>query len=161
MKVTASHKYDASVEQVYAAFCKADFYKKKFVAVGARNTEVLEKKKRGDEFYIRTRREMPSEAPGVLQKFLGEWNTIEQTETWEADDEGFFNELEIESPGVPVSIEGSMSLQPSGKGCVNKLTFDVTCSIPFVGGKLEEFIARDMKKVIAEEYKFVKSYLKG
>ena len=159
MRITASHKYDASVADVYAAFCKADFYKKKFAAVGARNTEVLEKKKRGDEFYIRTQREMPSEAPGMLQKFLGEWNTIVQEESWEPDDDGYFNTLEIESPGVPISIEGSMSLQPSGKGCINKLSFELECSIPFVGGKLEEFIARDMKKVIAQEYKFIKAYL--
>lgn len=161
MRVTASHKYDASVDAVYAAFCKADFYKKKFAAVGARQIEVLEKKKRGDAFYIRTQRDMPSEAPAMLRKFLGEWNTIMQTESWEPEGNGFLNTIEIESEGAPVTIEGSMSLQPAGKGCVNKLAFEIECSIPFVGGKLEEFIAKDMKKVLADEYKFIKAYLQG
>lgn len=161
MKVTASHKYDASVDEVYAAFSKADFYKKKFAAVGASKVKVLEKKKRGDEFYIRTQREMPSEAPAMLQKFLGEWVTVVQTESWEPDDDGFLNSIEIESAGVPVTIEGTMSLQPAGSGCVNKLSFEVDCSIPFVGGKLEDFIARDMKEVLAAEYKFIKKYLQA
>ncbi len=161
MRVTASHKYDASVDAVYAAFCKAEFYKKKFAAVGARQIAVLEKKKRGDAFYIRTQRDMPSEAPAMLRKFLGEWNTIMQTESWEPDGDGFLNNIEIESEGAPVTIEGTMSLQAAGKGCVNKLAFEVECSIPFVGGKLEEFIAKDMKKVLADEYKFIRAYLQG
>lgn len=161
MKVAASHKYDASVEEVFAAFCKADFYKKKFTAVGATNVEVLEKKKRGKEFYICTQRDMPSEAPAMLRKFLGEWVTIVQTESWEPDDDGFLNSIEIESAGVPVTIEGTMRLQPGGAGCVNKLAFEVDCSIPFVGGKLEEFISKDMKEVLAAEYKFIKKYLQA
>lgn len=161
MRVTASHKYATDVADVYAAFCKPDFYKKKFAAVGARGVEVLEKKKRGDTFYIRTEREVPSDVPGMLRKFLGDWNTVVQTESWEPDDEGYFNQLEIESEGVPVSIEGTMSLQPDGKGCVNKLSFEIDCSIPLVGGKLEDFIARDMREVLDREYKFIKGYLVG
>lgn len=161
MQVTASHKYDASVEEVFAAFSKADFYKKKFAAVGAKNVEVLEKKKKGGEFFICTQRDMPSEAPAMLQKFLGELTTIVQTESWEPDEDGFYNSIEIESEGVPVKIEGSMSLQPAAGGSVNKLVFDIDCAIPFVGGKLEAFIAKDMKAVLAAEYKFIKKYLQS
>ncbi len=161
MRVTASHKYDVDVDTVYAAFCKPDFYKKKFAAVGARDIEVIEKKKSGDDFHICTQRDVPSDVPGVLKKFIGEWNTIVQTEDWEADDEGYFNSLTIESAGVPATIEGTMSLQPDGDGSVNKLSFDIDCSIPFVGGKLEDFIAKDMRKVLAQEYKFIKGYLEG
>lgn len=161
MKVSASHKYGEGLEEVYAAFTKPGFYKEKFAAVGAKNVKVLEKKKRGDAFFIRTERDVPSDAPAMLRKFLGEWNTIVQTESWEPDGDGYCNEVEIESAGVPVTIEGSMRLQPQGAGCVNKLEFDIDCSIPFVGGKLEDFIARDMKRVMAEEYKFIKAYLKA
>lgn len=160
MKVSAEHKYDADVGSVYTAFCKTDFYKKKFAAAGARNVKVLEKKKRGNAFFIRTQREVPSEAPGVLKKFLGDWNTIVQNESWQPDDDGYQNTIEIESEGVPVTIEGSMSLRPRGKGCANKLNFEVSCSIPFVGGKLEAFIVNDMKKVLAAEQRFITSYLK-
>lgn len=95
----------------------------------------------------------------MLKKFLGEWNTIVQSESWEPDDDGYFNEIEVESEGVPISIEGTMSLQPSTDGCVNKLAFEIECSIPFVGGKLEDFIAKDLKKTLSAEYKFIKSYV--
>ncbi len=159
MKVTASHKYDASIETVYKAFSDPAFYKKKFSGVGARDVRVLEKKKKGKTFFIKTSREVASQVPGMLKKFLGEWNTIVQKESWQPDDGGHLNELEIESPGVPVEIEGTMELKPAGSGCVNKLSFEVDCSIPFVGGKLEEFIAKDMKKTLADEYRFIKKYL--
>ncbi len=159
MRVTANHKYAADIATVYAAFCKPDFYQKKFSAVGARDIQVLEKKKKGDSFFIRTQRDVPSEVPGMLKKFLGEWNTIVQSESWEPDDDGYFNEIEVESEGVPISIEGTMSLQPSTDGCVNKLAFEIECSIPFVGGKLEDFIAKDLKKTLSAEYKFIKSYV--
>lgn len=159
MRVTASHKYSADIADLYAAFCKADFYKKKFAAVGARDIQILEKKKRGETFSISTQREVPSDVPGMLRKFVGEWNTIIQSESWEPDDDGYFNQIEIESEGVPASIEGTMSLQPAGNGCVNKLSFEIDCAIPLVGRKLENFIAKDMEKVLASEYKFIKSYV--
>lgn len=159
MKVTATHKYDVDVGTVYGAFSDPGFYKKKFTGVGARSVRVLEKKKKGASFFIKTQREVASQAPGMLKKFLGEWNTLVQSESWQGDKKGFANELEIESPGVPVSIEGTMKLQPSAGGCVNKLSFEIDCSIPFVGGKLAEFIANDMKKALAAEYRFIKEYL--
>lgn len=159
MKVTATHKYGADVDTVYKAFSDPGFYQKKFSAVGARNIQVVEKKKKGSAFLIKTKREVASQAPGMLKKFLGEWNTLVQSESWQADGKGYLNELDIASPGVPVSIEGTMKLQPSAGGCVNKLSFEVECSVPFVGGKLEAFIADDMKKVLAEEYGFIKAYL--
>ena len=42
MKVSATHKYDAPVDTVFALFSQPDFYEKKFEAVGGRNVEVLE-----------------------------------------------------------------------------------------------------------------------
>ena len=159
MKVTATHKYDADVDTVFAAFCKPDFYKKKFAATGASNIRVLEKKKRGSDFYIKTERDVEADVPGVLKKLIGDTNTLTQSESWEADDDGYFNELEIVSEGVPVSIEGTMSVQPSGNGCVNRLSFEIECGIPFLGSKLEEFVARDMKKVLAGEYRFIKGFV--
>lgn len=161
MKVSAIHKYSHGADEVYKAFCSPDFYKKKFAAIGARNVKIIAKKKKGDTFSIKTQREVPSEAPGVLQKFLGEWNTVLQSESWEVDGKAYVNELEIESEGVPVSIEGSMHLQSTAGGCSNKIELEIECSIPFVGGKLEAFIADDVKKSLAAEYRFIKTYLAG
>ena len=161
MKVKAKHKYPVSPDVVYKAFTDPEFYVDKFEGCGARNVEVEKSSKKGKKFSISISREVPAQAPALLKKFIGDWNTLEQSESWKADGDEFVNELKIKSPGVPVRIEGSMNLRPQGKGSINEVELDVTCSIPLVGRALAEFIGSDAERTLEAEYKFIKGYLKN
>ena len=161
MKVTATHRYDCSIDELYKHFCKPDFYRKKFKACGARNIKVLESDHDGNAFTIVTERDVPADVPGVLKSFLGEWNTVTQTENWDGEPgDEYYSDLEITSAGAPVKIEGSMLLTPDGDGCVNEVDINIRCSIPLMGKKLEQFVAADTEKNLAAEYKYIKSILK-
>ena len=161
MKVKAKHKYSVPAEAVYAAFTDTDFYVEKFESCGARNVEVDKSSKKGKVFSITVSREVPANAPALLQKFIGEWNELQQSESWQSAGDEYVNDLKIKSPGVPVKIEGTMILRPEGKGSVNEIELDVSCSIPLVGRTLAEFVGSDAEQTLASEYKFIKGYLKN
>ena len=91
MKVKALHRYDYDIDTVFKAFCDKEFYLEKFGGVGARNIEVLECSGANGGFAITTQRDVPSDVPGMLKNFLGEWNTIVQSEEWQVVEDRKYN----------------------------------------------------------------------
>ena len=98
--------------------------------------------------------------PSVLKTFLGEWNTMLQTEHWAEGAEGeYLNELEMSGEGVPADMHGSMVLRPTKQGCVNEVEITIKAHVPLVGRKLEEFVAKGAAAQLAAEYDFIRKYL--
>ena len=162
MKVNAKHKYDATVDTVFALFSEPDFYSKKFAACGARNIEMLEFQADGPSVQFTVKREMPANAPSIIKTIIGEWNTLIQKEDWGGDPgEEYWNEFDIEAQGTPVTIKGSMMLRPDGDGCVNDVELNIRCTIPLLGGAVEKFVAEDSEKSLAAEYQYISGALQN
>jgi hypothetical protein len=159
MIINAAHAYAHPIDRVIAAFMDPDFYRYKFEAVGARNIRILSEDRGDDSYAIVTEREVPLEVPGVLKSFLGDWNTIRQSERWEHAGGEYVNDLEISAAGVPVELRGSMLLRPEGEGCVNDVQMEISCQVPLVGGKLTEFVARNTEKGLVDEYAVIRQWL--
>ena len=159
MKVKASHRYTQDAQTVYAAFCDPAFYQAKFEGVGARNVRVVKQEKKPGRFHIETEREMRVDVPGVLKAVLGEWNRLRQSERWSGKGGEYHNEIELSSPGVPVTMRGTMDLVPAGKGCVNEVEIEIRCDLPFIGKKLAELVASSTERGLADEHAFIRSYL--
>ncbi|MEM6639580.1 MAG: DUF2505 domain-containing protein [Pseudomonadota bacterium] len=157
MKVTATHRYDCSIEELYALFTDKSYYIEKFNACGARDVKILEAAQTDEGFVVESQREVPADVPGVLKSFLGEWNTISQAEVWDGDaGDEYYNDFEITAEGVPVDMTGTMNLTPDGDGCVNEIEIEIGCLIPLVGKKLAKFVASDTEKTLAAEYAFTR-----
>jgi len=160
LEVKDVHHYQKGVDAVFKFFSDPDAIKAKYESIGARNVELLEASESGGTYSGKTQREVPSEVPGILQRFLGAWNKIVQQEQWEAQDDGSRAcKMDINVVGVPVKVVGSMNLRPEGKGCVNEVTIKVTCGIPLIGGKLAEFVGNDTKKNMDTEYDYISKHL--
>ena len=158
--VEAVHEYDHPVEIVYEAFTDPDFYLAKFSGVGARNVEIIASGDDQGVFSVETSREVPLDVPGALKSLLGAWTTVIQSEEWiEGEEDEFLNELNIDSEGVPALLTGTMTLYPSGDGCINEVVMRIDCRIPLVGKKLERFIADSTADQLAAEYDFIQGYL--
>jgi hypothetical protein len=54
-----------------------------------------------------------------------------------------------------------MQLSANGKGCVNEVEITIRASVPLIGGKLEQFAARDAEATLAAEYDFIQGYLES
>ena len=160
MKVTATHRYECSIDELYELFTQKQYYLDKFAACGARNVEIIEAAQTDEGFVVESQREVPADVPGVLKSFLGEWNTLRQSEVWDGEEgDEYYNDFEISAEGVPVDMTGTMNLMPDGDGCVNEVEIDINCAIPLVGKKLAQFVASDTEKTLAAEYAFTQKQI--
>ena len=156
MKIRRDHEYAHSLEAVYALFTDAGEIEAKQEALGARSISVEECEIYDDGADITFVRELPADVPRVLRKFLQPWNTVTQSEQWRSTDDGGYDaDLEIDIANVPVTISGTLELEPLEDGCVNHVRMTVDCGSPFVGKTLAEFVAKDCKRLIAEEYEYL------
>ena len=156
MKIRQDHEYAYDLEAVYAMFTDMEEVAAKHAALGARNFSIEECELYEDGANISFVRELPAEVPGVLARFLQPWNTVEQSEQWRSSDNGGYDaELDIDIAGVPVTVTGTLELEPVEGGCINHVRIDIESGIPFVGGTLAEYVAKDCERLVAEEYDFI------
>ena len=160
MKIRRDHKYPHSTDTVFTLFTDAKEIKEKQKALGARKLRVEECEKDADGAVVRFVRELPAEVPGILSKFLQPWNTVEQSEEWRDCGDGVYKaDIEIDIANVPVTVSGTLKLEPTEDGCVNHVRMAVDSGIPFVGKTLAEFVAKDCKRIIADEYEYINDRL--
>ena len=162
MKIRRDHEYVHDLEDVYALFTDAAEIEAKQEALGARGISIEECESFEDGADVRFVRELPADVPGILTKFLQPWNTVRQSERWWCRDDGCYEaDLEIEIANVPVTISGTLELEPLEEGCVNHVRMTVDCGIPLVGKTLAEFVGKDCKRLIAEEYQYLTERLES
>lgn len=161
MKISRDHEYAHDTDTVFALFTDAKEIKTKQKALGARKIRVEECESDEDGAAVRFVRELPADVPGMLSKFLQPWNTVKQSEQWQVCGDGVYTaDIDIDIANVPVTIGGTLELEPAKGGCVNHVRLTVDCGIPFVGKKLAEFVAMDCKRLIADEYEYIVDSLK-
>lgn len=160
MEVNGLHEYNSPTDEVYEFFHDSEKIKEKYEGIGSRNVNLLETSENPEGFTAKIQREVPADVPGILQKFLGAWNKVVQTEQWKSIGEGSHScDLKVDIVGVPVSVSGTMLLRPEANGSVNDVRIKVTCGIPLVGKKLAEFVGNDTKKAMDLEYAYIKGHL--
>jgi len=160
MKIKQTHKYKQDVETVYALLTNPDFVATKYDAIGSRNIEIVQYGEDADgDFIMESLREIHSALPDFARKFLGEWNSVRQTEIWEADGDGYLCSFTVDAEDAPVKIAGTQVLSPVASGCVNEVNLNVTCSIPLLGGKLAKVVGGDADSNMAAEYDYTKKQL--
>ena len=162
MKIRRDHEYAHSADVVFALFTDQQEIEAKQKALGGRNIRVEACEANADGAVVRFVRELPADVPGMLKKFLQPWNTVAQSEDWQPlEDGGYEAEITIDVANVPVDVSGTLHLEPVEDGCINHVRITVDCGIPFVGKTLAEFVAMDCKRIIAEEYTWLRDRLDG
>lgn len=157
-KVRVENRYEHSLSKVIDVFTEPDFYVAKFEGIGDRNVEVVQ---HGDDdgFWIEIERQVPADAPSILKKFLGEWNQMGQMENWYEDGDGYRNDLELFTHGVPLKITGTMLMSGDEESCVNRIEMRLASNVPLLGGHLEKFAAVRTQQGLDDEYEFIQGYL--
>ena len=160
MKIRRDHEYAHSTDAVFALFTDTEEIEAKQMALGARNIRLEECETDADGAIVRFVRELPAEVPGILSKFIQPWNTVEQSEQWRCLDGGeYAANLTIDIANVPVTVSGTLGLEPVEGGCINHVRMKIDCGIPFIGKTLAEFVASDCKRLIADEYEYIRDRL--
>lgn len=145
MKHEQKQTFDKPPETVIRMFGDRRYFERKYELLGFRDIEVLEREAAGDRFRIRIRYTAGADIPlpDFARKFLSGDITIVQEERW--DLAKMTGRLDVDLRGVPIKVGADMTLDGHGKGGAAKtLNWDVRCSIPLVGGKLEKLLLADI-----------------
>ena len=160
MEVKVRHIYAQPVDTVFKAFGNKASIERKFKDLGARNIHVEKCKLTKTSLDLVTSREVPVNAPSLLKKLIGEWNLANQQEQWRGTaGKSYQGHATISIKGVPVTITAKMVLASSGKGCTNDVTLTIESSIPFIGGKLAEFVGQTSATELQRQYAHIKASL--
>lgn len=148
---TDKHQFSKDRDTVLKMFTDRDYFVNKYEMMGGRNIEVLEHEEDGSEFRITVSREVNQDAqlPGFLKKFVGETMTVVQTDCW--NKENYTGWLEVDLEGVPADIRAEMHLTEEAEGGANNLEFQVKVSLPLIGGKIEDFLLKDIHKRMPDD----------
>jgi len=139
MKIRHRLNYDASPEEVYEMLSDPAFREKVCEAMDTVSHDVVID--RGEEG-MSVRIDMVQRTqgvPGFAKKVVGDTTRIIQSEEWVAAQSA---DLEVEIPGKPGHIRGTITLTGDDSSTVESFAGEATISIPLVGGKLEGLIGK-------------------
>ncbi|HKY91015.1 MAG TPA: DUF2505 domain-containing protein [Nevskiaceae bacterium] len=142
---TNEQRYDQPVAHVLARYTDTAFLTKKYAALGRQDIAVLEQKVTPQQARLRMTYSDSAgmELPDFAKKLMPERTQVVQSVTWDLVKQ--VGEIEVESKGSPVTIKGRMQLKDDGKGgCTNTITWNVSCSIPLLGGKVEKLLVEGL-----------------
>lgn len=161
MQFADKHTFDQPAATVLKMFSDKAYFERKYKELGFRDIQVLEHSVDAKRFRIKVRYTAPNSAPlpDFAKKFLGETNTVVQSDAW--DLERKTGRLEAEIKGVPVKVSADMRLADEGAGSANTLKWSLSCGIPLIGGKLEQVVAGDIKAKGAADLAKSREILKG
>lgn len=161
MQFNDKHSFDQPAEKVIKMFSDKAYFEKKYKALGYTGIEVLEHSADGGKFRIKVRYSAKSDAaiPDFAKKFLAPVNVVTQTDSWDVAKKT--GRIEAEIRGVPVKVTSEMALKDEGGGCTNHMKWNISCGIPFIGGKLEDVVSGDIKAKSKTDLAQSRELLKG
>lgn len=163
MHLTTRDELAGTVEEVYALLTDPGFQDAKCVATtdDAHNFTVDVADAAGAH-RVRTERHLPSDGlPDVARSFVGDNLTIIEVHTWSlpAADGSRESVVDLHVKGAPLTLKGTLRLEPSGAGTVQVLDADLKANVPFIGGKIERAAAEPIEGAIEIETALLKEWL--
>jgi uncharacterized protein YndB with AHSA1/START domain len=134
MKLRHENVYDAPATEVYEMLVDPAFRRKVAAATDAVSCDAAFG---GGKLVVREEQAVKG-VPSFAKKFVGESTTAIHTEVWTAGTSATF---EVETPGKPTHITGTVTLDERDGRTTHVYDLDVKASVPLVGGKLEKLVA--------------------
>jgi hypothetical protein len=141
--------YEASPAQVYSmladpAFREAVCAAQEVVSVDARITP----KSGGMQVTVDQVQRTP--VPAFARRIIGATTRAVQREDWSDHRNAA---LVIETPGMPGTMSGTITIQPAGKQAVEVVELEIHSGVPLIGGRLEKLMADLVRKSIQTEHR--------
>ncbi len=150
-----------SVEQVYAAFGREEYWRERCAAFDAVTTlDSLHVGPDGTVTVDTTQHLGRHVLPEFLTKLIRGDLTIEHKETWWADGEHRVRgHVRVSAPGPLGSGDADAWLTPVERGSRLRFAATVHSKIPLVGGKIENYVGRQLAENIAKIQRFTTAWV--
>lgn len=149
-----------SVEQIHAAFGREEYWRARCAAFDAATTlDSLLVDPDGTVTVDTTQHLGRHMLPEFLTKLIGGDLTIEHNETWWADGEQVRGRVQVSAPGPLGSGRADAWLTPVEHGSRLQFAATVHSKIPLVGGKIENYVGRQLTENIAKIQRFTTDWV--
>jgi hypothetical protein len=158
MKFSHDMSYDAPPEEVAEMLADRTFREKVCEAMDSIRWDVsIDGEGEGMKVVV-DQTQKAAGIPSFAQKFIGDSVQIIQRESWTSQTAA---DLELEIPGKPGYLDGSIRLAVDGDGTVETVSGDLKVKMPVVGGKLEKLIASLLESALKTEQNVGRAWLAG
>ena len=137
MSVTV--QFESGVDEVYELLTDPQFLVDRSLALGELSAECEVSEDEGVTI-VSLEREVSRDLPKVLAKLFDSVQTMDMTETWREQGDGYRGDWTIEIRKQPVTITARFELMPTASGCQYTVSHKAKAKIPLVGKQVEKYI---------------------
>lgn len=150
--------YDAPADAVWEMLADPAFRERSCDAMGVLDRDVTIERT-GEGMRVRIDQVQPTAGvPSFAKKFAGETTRAVQSEVWSDRRRAT---LEVDTPGKPSQIRGTLTLVESGGRTTEVFEGEVKVRVPLIGGKLESLVAELFKAGMDNEHTAGVAWLGG
>ena len=156
MKIQVKHSLKTDVGSLFKLCTEQKSQEAIYSKLGGTDLKIR-REGRAPNVRLKVSRRMPANPPAALRKLVPSTNNVAHSEEWAVDGQGYAADIIVDIKGVPVKIVGTKILQPEKGGSSVAWNFDVTSSIPLLGGLIASFAGDELKKSLEAEYNVLKA----
>ncbi len=148
-------------EKVYAAMTDAEYLRARLREIGGPGSGLLQHEASPESTrYVLKQGLAEQDLPPVVGKVMNGDLAIERTETLRRTAPGSYaGDVAVKIPGAPASAAGTMRLADDAGGSLFEVHADVTVKVPLFGGKIEEIVADQVRRLLEAETAFTVRWL--
>lgn len=148
-------------EKVFATMTDEDYLRARLRELGGPGSDLIEYEASPESARYRLRQGLSErDLPPIVGKVVGGDLHIERTETLRRGGEGNYDgDVDVRIGGVPASAGGTMRLTDDGAGSLFEVHADVSVNVPLIGGKIEEIVAEQVRRLLEAETAFTVRWL--
>jgi hypothetical protein len=148
-------------ERVFAAITDEEYLQARLREIGGPGSALLDHEATPEAARYELRQGLSEkDLPPIVGKVMNGDLAIVRTETLNRLQPGRYSgDVDVAIPGAPASASGTMALADDGDGSLFEVHADVTVRVPLIGGKIEEIVADQVRRLLEAETQFTVRWL--
>lgn len=157
MKLRHELVYEADPTAVLAMVTDPAYWDKVAVATEAISSVATAEADGGATRIVIDQEQKVLGVPSFAKKFVGDSTRSIITQVWSGSQAAY----EVDTPGKPTSLTGTLQVTPQGSGAVLTYDVEVKASVPLIGGKLEKLVVELFTEGLEKERAVGAAWLAG
>ena len=148
-------------EKVFAAMTDKEYLEARLREIGGPGSALLDHEATPESARYELKQGLAEQdLPPIVGKVMNGDLAIIRTETLNRTQPGRYSgDVDVAIPGAPASASGIMALADDGAGSLFEVHADVTVKVPLIGGKIEEIVADQVRRLLEAETEFTVRWL--
>lgn len=148
-------------EKVFATMTDKEYLEARLREIGGPGSALLDHEATPESARYELRQGLSErDLPPIVGKVMNGDLAIVRTESLNRITPGRYSgDVDVAIPGAPASAAGTMTLADDGAGSLFEVHADVAVRVPLFGGKIEEIVADQVRRLLEAETAFTVRWL--